>query len=1160
MFLKISTINSDQGLPNEQIHAIDQDKFGRIWIAGPAGLACYNGNDIKIFDSRSGLECQGLRTLSVTKEGLIWIGTDRGLETMDINGNKVNWNFTFDWIFGIGESILVCDHCIWAGTSFGLLKLKQDTDSIQLELAEEFGLVADIISIEGDKILAVTGNYGLIEHDGINWKTVNEKLPVADMITCVSKTLDNFLLVGTLNGLYVLSYTYDIIEIFSLPDQSKKVTAIAVSGNEWWIAFGHLLVQLSYDMSEIKILDYDDIKSKINFLHIGNLGNIWIATNNNGLKKISCLRKSLQYVDISNHNSAFCIHEIPGTKKLLIGGDSFCTVIVPEMLLIPEKAKQIFNFPTIVWDTCLDPLNNKTTVFATESGLYVSKNKNTPVRYVDEKNKMTGPNRVLITRHAEIWLGTISGLFKITTQGVQEALNIFGNTFGYVYSLALGLDEKLWIGTLGQGLWQETEAGFVPIVSDLLSEKGNTYCIKPDKEGNILIIQEEKVILLDKNLTGRLILKEYPIAGWSAVWLDNRTIATGSNDGIIIIDIEKETIVQRINLHLSKADWQFTSSCALYYDGHEKLYCGLNSGLYQVDYKNIQQFNITPVIYTDEITWYSVIPEKNNKGFRIPVGKWSLSVSVYSAWFIDEKQVRYRFKMIGFDETWRPLTELPNTRYNSLPSGKYELQCQAYTALTGFGETKTLLKFTVYSPLTKLGLQPVIDSMGAAVYHMFNSGRRNRLLLKKNEELETEITERKLIELELKRYKEELEVIVEHRTKDLIIQKEKAESADKMKSVFLAHMSHEIRTPLGVVIGMNHLMQKTTIDADQADYLKIIDSSAHHLLQVINNILDIAKIESGKIELEQIPFSISTMLEELSGFVQLNMRDKPVEFIIENRVQNTNYLLGDALRIKQVLINLISNAFKFTEEGTVKLSINQQSYPNFEEISFAVSDTGIGMTEKQMEHLFEAFNQADSGISRKYGGTGLGLNISYKFIELMGGKLKVKSEFNKGSTLYFAVPLKPSNEWILPEAEKIDEESLNKYPSGFDKIRSAKILIAEDEVLNQFILRKVLEAEGFVITIANNGNECISLLEKNNDYDIILMDIQMPEMDGFATTQYIRNSMRHKDVKIIGVSANAFSETKQQILSDGMNDFLSKPVNMNELFAMLVKWINPAVN
>jgi CheY-like chemotaxis protein len=273
---------------------------------------------------------------------------------------------------------------------------------------------------------------------------------------------------------------------------------------------------------------------------------------------------------------------------------------------------------------------------------------------------------------------------------------------------------------------------------------------------------------------------------------------------------------------------------------------------------------------------------------------------------------------------------------------------------------------------------------------------------------------------------------------------------------------------------------------------------------------------------------------------------KKVEFIISNEISTPYRLKGDALRIKQVLINLISNAFKFTEKGSVNLTLKQiNSSAEKTDIRFNVTDTGIGMTADQLENIFQAFQQGDSSITRKYGGTGLGLNICYKFIELMGGKLKVKSEFNKGTSFYFTLPLGIDKELELPEVKSESELSST----------NANILLAEDEMLNQFIFRRILEDEGFNITIVSNGLECINALKRENNFDLILMDIQMPEMDGIAATQYIRTVMENKEIIIIALSANALTDTKEQILSVGMNDFIPKPVNVNELFVVMTKWI-----
>jgi signal transduction histidine kinase/CheY-like chemotaxis protein/ligand-binding sensor domain-containing protein len=1165
MFLKITHINSDQGLPNEQVHALDQDKLGRLWIASPAGLACYNGNSIKIFDTRSGLDCLGLRTICIAADGTVWIGTDRGLEAMDIHGNKVNLKFDFDWKYGIAESILIVESCIWVGTSIGLIKLKRINDKLELVLEEDFGLVKQIIPLDSNHILVVSAKHGLIKYSESNWRVINLPLPSADLITCLKKTLDNHYLAGTFNGLYVLNNHFEKVDHFYLNEETKKITAITVVGDEWWLAFGHKLVVVSPGNTGIKILEITNIRSIINKLFIDKTGNIWIATNNAGLKKITCLRKAFKQLDCGINNAAFSIKENQVNGKLIVGGDSFCSILSNEYTGENNSSKIISTIPSIVWDTCVDPVDTSIIWLATENGLYRSKDGAPPVRFNEENSIINSPNRVLVTRNDEIWLGTIAGLFMIKDDKVVEVFKADKNKFGYVYSLCCNKRQQLWIGTLGQGLWYETEKSFVPVVTDLITEKGNTYAVIPDTDGHMLVIQEEKIISLDEQLQTRLITREFPIAGWGCVRINKNTIAIGSNDGIIIIDSDTGLTLQRINLHLNKADWQFTSTRSIYADANEKLFCGLNSGLYSVDYNKIQQFNIAPSVYTEEILWHNVAPKKNNNGYKVPMGKWSVSVSVYAAWFIDEKQVRYRFKLIGFDENWSELSDNPNTRYNSLPSGTYELQCQAYTPLTGFGDAVTILHLNVFSLLISFGLAKVMDKMYVSTDRFFNSKRRNRALLEKNKDLQIEINERKIAELELNRYKEQLEEIVAHRTQEIIFQKERAESADKMKTAFLANMSHEIRTPLGVVIGLNELVAKTSLDAVQTDYITKINTSAHHLLQVINDILDIAKIESGKVEIDALPFSLNNILDDLTTFAKIHLSEKEVDFVIENEIRTPFLLIGDALRIKQILFNLISNAIKFTETGSIHLTIKQtNSNIDNADIYFTVADTGIGMTDDQMKNLFQAFQQGDTSITRRYGGTGLGLNICYKFIELMGGKLEVKSEFNKGSVFYFTLPLGISKELNVklpsPGKGNIEVNIFNTYPTGFDNIRSANILVADDEMLNQFIIRKILEPEGFHVTIVSNGLECIKTLKSGKNFDLVLMDIQMPEMDGFGTTQYIRTSMKDHTIKIIGISANAFSETKDQILSYGMNDFLSKPLNVNELFALMVKWIKPVTS
>jgi signal transduction histidine kinase/ligand-binding sensor domain-containing protein len=1159
MFLKISTINSDQGLPNEQVHATRQDNHGRIWMATPAGLACYNGNTIKVFDTRTGLECLGLRTIHITDEGIVWIGTDRGLEAIHVDGSKIELQFNFEWKYGIAESIIKTDDVLFVGTSFGLLKLKQTNNILALVFADDLGLVKQMLVSGKDQLLVVSAKYGLITYHGIDWRIVHSNLPESDLITCVNKTIDNFFLVGTFDGLFVLNSEFEIVNHYFLPEVNKKITAIAILGDEWWLAFSHTLVLVKPTITGIELVEFEDLQSIINDIFIDNTNNIWIASNNAGLKKISILRKTIQHIDCGINNSAFSIQEINQKRNLLVGGDGFCSIISIDDISQKKAPIILSALPSIVWDTCIDPIDKSKVWLATVDGLYYTISGATPERFIDINNIINSPNRVLIARDNEIWLGTIGGLFIIKNEEAIEILNEHGNKFGYVYSLTLDINKKILIGTLGQGLWRETENGIQHIYTDLLTEKGNTYSVVPNNIGDILVIQEERILLLDKNFNSRLVAVEHPIAGWAAVWLNTHTIATGSNDGIIIIDTNTGVVQQRINLLLSKADWQFTSTRALLLGGNDTLFCCLNSGLYSVDYKNIQHYNITPKVQLDEIVWENVSPQKNGLEFKIPTGKWSLNISVFAAWFTDEKQVRFRFKLIGFNETWIEITDRPSIRYSSLPQGKYELHCQAYTPFTGFGEIETILLLDVFSPWSNFGIGSFMSKVSMRYDKIFKDKHRNRLLLAKNEDLQKEIRDRQIAEQSLNNYKEQLEEIVANRTHELKYQKERAESADRMKSAFISNMSHEIRTPLGIVIGLNNLLQKTNPNVIQKDYITKIDSSAHHLLQVINDILDIAKIESGKVEIDNLPFSMNDIIKDFESFATLQLGEKYVGFFIENEITTTNLLIGDALKIKQVLLNLLSNAFKFTKKGKIKLTIKQiKTSVDKASIYFSISDTGIGMTGAQLEKVFEAFEQGDSSISRKYGGTGLGLNICNKFVSLMGGELKVNSEINSGTTFYFTLPLGISKELDTYSENKSNSNSYPiNYPIGFDAIRGKKILIAEDDILNQFIIKEILESEGFYVIMANNGKECIEIFEKEKDIDLILMDIQMPEMDGFATTNYIRSAIKNNHIKIIGVSANAFSETKEQILSSGMNDFISKPIQASNLFSQMVKWINP---
>ncbi|MGL1892527.1 MAG: transporter substrate-binding domain-containing protein [Spirochaetaceae bacterium] len=526
--------------------------------------------------------------------------------------------------------------------------------------------------------------------------------------------------------------------------------------------------------------------------------------------------------------------------------------------------------------------------------------------------------------------------------------------------------------------------------------------------------------------------------------------------------------------------------------------------------------------------------------------------------------------------------------------------------------------------------------------------------------------------------------------KALATAKDVAEDATRAKSDFLANMSHEIRTPMNAIIGLSTIIQKTDLSDRQQDYIQKIYGSAHNLLGIINDILDFSKIEAGKLTMESIPFDINEVFENLGSMISSKAQDKGLELVFHISTELPKMLVGDPLRMGQILLNLTNNAIKFTEEGEIAVQAEVlKKDDKLVEIKFSVRDTGIGLTNEQSSKLFRAFSQADSSTTREYGGTGLGLSISKKLCEMMGGQIGVVSAAGEGSTFFFTGIFEYSNDYqrdIFPEElhnlkvlivddnltsrevlmsyatdfgfkptavdngveaiqqirhnieksiedfdlvlmdysmpkmngfqtsvkinelleenrrpkyilvtgygrdetiqgvekygfvgfvlkpvnqsllfntimqafgkERRDQNRLssNEYPKDFNKVRGANILLTEDNQINQEVARELLESEGFIIDIANNGKESVDMANEKA-YDIILMDLQMPVMDGYDATIAIRKQEQNRDLSIIAMTADAMTGVRDRVLEVGMNDYVTKPIETNKLWLALTKWI-----
>ncbi len=436
-----------------------------------------------------------------------------------------------------------------------------------------------------------------------------------------------------------------------------------------------------------------------------------------------------------------------------------------------------------------------------------------------------------------------------------------------------------------------------------------------------------------------------------------------------------------------------------------------------------------------------------------------------------------------------------------------------------------------------------------------------------------DIQERKLAEAERRSLHETLERSVAERTKqlrdtldELTRAKDAAEAGSRAKSAFLANMSHEIRTPLNAVIGFTELVLGTPLRADQRDYLALVQSSGESLLNVINDVLDFSKIEADRLDLELIPFDHTELLDNAMKSFNLRCLQKNLKCSCRIDHDVPVVLTGDAGRLRQVLTNLVGNAIKFTEHGEVAVVVTiESSMDHTVALRYSVRDTGIGISTDKVERVFQPFEQADLSTSRRFGGTGLGLAISSRLVEMMGGRIWVESQEGHGSTFHFTaqfgVPHEPSS------ATRPNEESTISEPgqdgtvakSNLPAMRPLKILLAEDSLMNQKLTISLMTKYGHHLNIANNGCEAFAMWQQA-DYDLILMDVQMPEMDGLEATRLIRareqQSGRH--IPIIAVTAHSLKGDRERCLESGMDDYAAKPIRIDELLAAIQRVLGVA--